>query len=610
MRVAVADEVVASPVATAWWVRMQISDPYWQDQATWVIDPINGNDENEGDVLADAIQTRTEYARRTDGTPLRANTDVRITSDLLLTDTRIPHRPSTGLTLGGATGFSIRYHGDKVAIANGGSVLTAVVNRNGATGQATQLTAAGLTGTWTALGLVGKVIEGLDGGGNVVRAVVEKDLEGTLGTRTAQVSPPLTAAYAQGATFGNGTAFQVYRGVVLSNVKVQPIAYDYAEFDYCDAAQWQWFGNYNDYTNCGGTQLSVYGGTTNLRNNAIQTISMADGICQVTGGFAHFTISAGCGLRVVGHAGIRMGAAGSSGITNLGGVVSTSGPGPGQPSDLEFVDANPPFLFTTVNNGAVTCDQYCYGNLAAGTTIVNFGTGARDSRISFAQLPSFGGSTGLNFTDAGWVGSTANLSTAEVSDAFNNRVLGPAGPSYAMLQTARLLGLGILSETFDRVCFSSATVLVGTGVTGTVYYTTIPLLAGMLVTNLAIGVGAAAVLPVVSKVGLYDAAGNRLALSADQGVSWATAGLKTIGMIAPYRVLTTGLYYAAILSIATTTPATIMRGSTGNFGATSWMTGIGAGQIPFGTQTGQADLPNPGVIAAALTSLAHYFAVT
>lgn len=48
-------------------------------------------------------------------------------------------------------------------------------------------------------------------------------------------------------------------------------------------------------------------------------------------------------------------------------------------------------------------------------------------------------------------------------------------------------------------------------------------------------------------VGLYDAAGTRVAVSADQTVAWGTNGFKTIAWTAPVPV-TPGFYYLAILT--------------------------------------------------------------
>lgn len=61
-------------------------------------------------------------------------------------------------------------------------------------------------------------------------------------------------------------------------------------------------------------------------------------------------------------------------------------------------------------------------------------------------------------------------------------------------------------------------------------------------------------------VGLYDASGNRLALSADQSASWASTGVKIIPFTAP-AVVPAGFFYLAILVNGTTAPQ-IQRGQT------------------------------------------------
>lgn len=66
-------------------------------------------------------------------------------------------------------------------------------------------------------------------------------------------------------------------------------------------------------------------------------------------------------------------------------------------------------------------------------------------------------------------------------------------------------------------------------------------------------------------VGLYDSAGTRVAISADQSASWVTNGEKNVPFLVPYAAAA-GTYYISILSNGTT-PATIARStSTGAIG--------------------------------------------
>lgn len=61
-------------------------------------------------------------------------------------------------------------------------------------------------------------------------------------------------------------------------------------------------------------------------------------------------------------------------------------------------------------------------------------------------------------------------------------------------------------------------------------------------------------------VGLYNAAGARVALSADQTAAWGSVGFKTIAWSAPVAV-TPGFYYVAILTNGTTGPAVAREGN-------------------------------------------------
>lgn len=82
----------------------------------------------------------------------------------------------------------------------------------------------------------------------------------------------------------------------------------------------------------------------------------------------------------------------------------------------------------------------------------------------------------------------------------------------------------------------------------------------LTVTNVAVGLGAAGVTLTAGQnfAGLYDSAGNRLGVTADQTANWATAGFKSMALVAPVPV-TAGAYYVAFLSNGTT-PPTLARG--------------------------------------------------
>lgn len=175
------------------------------------------------------------------------------------------------------------------------------------------------------------------------------------------------------------------------------------------------------------------------------------------------------------------------------------------------------------------------------------------------------------------VGSTLLRSILSASsDAAVAALLNPA-----------LVAQGLIAQTYDRSGGAPSLALL---VDGTAYFTAIPLFSGSTVTNISVPVSVAAVGMTLSKVGLYDSAGNRLAVSADQGAAWESTGMKTIAVVTPYAVPTSGLYYAALVAKATVTLPTVLRSSSGIGTLVTGMTAIGAGKLPVGTLTAQTDL--------------------
>lgn len=155
-----------------------------------------------------------------------------------------------------------------------------------------------------------------------------------------------------------------------------------------------------------------------------------------------------------------------------------------------------------------------------------------------------------------------------------------------------LAGLGLVSQTFDRFAASGGTA----DIDGQVDFTSIGLIAGDIVTNITIAIVVAGVGTTLSKVGLYDSAGNRLALSADQGSVWNTIGLYTIPMITPYQVTASGLYYIAMVAkTGATMPGKARSGMV--FPATTGLA-IGASAKICGLMAGQTDLPASATIVA------------
>lgn len=153
---------------------------------------------------------------------------------------------------------------------------------------------------------------------------------------------------------------------------------------------------------------------------------------------------------------------------------------------------------------------------------------------------------------------------------------------------------GLLAETASPLGSIGGVAMTG----GTIHFVGVTLFSGMRLTGACIHVATAGVAVTLSKVGLYDTSGNRLAISADQGTAWQTIGSYTIPFTATVTISTTGLYYGAIIATAgTTVPAPFRTGQ-----SMATMGAVNSGVLPFGTQTGQTDLINPATIAAGASS--------
>lgn len=150
---------------------------------------------------------------------------------------------------------------------------------------------------------------------------------------------------------------------------------------------------------------------------------------------------------------------------------------------------------------------------------------------------------------------------------------------------------GIFAETAPRWAMSAGSILLD----GAVNYAAVALLAGDVITNLNTVVTTGGVALTLSKLGVYDKLGNRLALSADQGAAWQATGMMTAAMLAPYAVLTSDLYYFAVVSKGGVLP-TMLRNAVS--GVTAALSVIGSKPPPLSAQAGQTDLPATGTIVA------------
>ena len=169
-----------------------------------------------------------------------------------------------------------------------------------------------------------------------------------------------------------------------------------------------------------------------------------------------------------------------------------------------------------------------------------------------------------------------------------------------------LSGQGLISQNYDRLAALGSGGFVAVG--GTIYGVAIPLLAGDVVSNLSVMVTTAGSGVTASLLGLYDTAGTRLAVSADQGTAWQSTGLKTVAMTTPYAVPATGLYYGAIIATASTTVPAFHRAATNASIAINVAVGSGINPIVF--MTGQTELVASATFSAGVGGVCYWVGVS
>lgn len=135
-------------------------------------------------------------------------------------------------------------------------------------------------------------------------------------------------------------------------------------------------------------------------------------------------------------------------------------------------------------------------------------------------------------------------------------------------------------------------------VSGTVYFQQVYLVAGEVVSNAWIAIGAAPSGLTLGKVAMWDATtGVQLAVTADQSTPWASIGLKGAAFTAPYTAPASGIYYVGLLFVASPTLPSVATAVSIPSTARVGLVGAVTGPILYGSQAGQVDIPNPLTIA-------------
>lgn len=150
---------------------------------------------------------------------------------------------------------------------------------------------------------------------------------------------------------------------------------------------------------------------------------------------------------------------------------------------------------------------------------------------------------------------------------------------------------GFLAWTYDIAASSGATAPTA----GSVYLCRLRIPTAASVTALAMSVSASGVGLSNTFVGLFNSAGGRVGVSADQSTTFQSTGVKIVSLAAPATV-TAGLYYVGILVGAGTTIPTFLRG----ISSASVNANLGAPNFRYATSgTGLTAMPASIDLAAS-----------
>lgn len=540
--------------------------------------PVRGNDGNDGKTPATALRTRSEFYRRMAGVTLTVSPTVTIASSLLPGDVLLS-------TIYIAQGLQLVFLGVPTVLFSG--VVTAVQPNVPSTNTPYLVTAPPGTGTIT--GHAQKILEN-DAG--TKRAVIVADG----GANQVHCSPPINAASLP-VDFVVGDTVVVYDLPSIGGEQDNPTT-GVVSYRYLSATRWKESGHRTDLTSCSGNVIG-YAGQVNLFN-VFSTLAIVVCNCDLFGGYLSILLELGGHITV-----------------DTTPVIFNNGVQPALTVDEGVMaferSAASPLPSLEMNGGVIRVESggrlvmdvgYVYGTVG-GPQLFEFFDEA--STIFLAHPPNVTGATTVLFDLAGGSELLSRLPLFQLTDLFGNKL--SAGPVGNNLEISRyeicLRDRGLIAETSDPRTLAGATI----SVSGTVYFTSIGLRLGDVVTNLSIGITTAGAGMTRSRLGLYTAAGVLLAQTADLGAQWQTNGIQTAPLTAPFTVTSSGLYYIAAIAVASVTQPVFQKGE-GNTTLPN-NTAVGAGFASYQVQLAQADLPNPAVFAAkGAAGFAPWFGVS
>jgi hypothetical protein len=163
---------------------------------------------------------------------------------------------------------------------------------------------------------------------------------------------------------------------------------------------------------------------------------------------------------------------------------------------------------------------------------------------------------------------------------------------------------GWLGWSMDPTTAAGSNVLV----LGTVQHIAIPLRQPATITSIVATVIGAGVGLTAGQcfAGIYNSAGTRVGVTADQSTAWLTTGPKTMALTAPIAAAPAGMYYVALLTNGGTSPAFAR-----DFNDTPGTANVGLTAATFRFATGptvQTSLPASITMSSRLTSSQTFFA--
>lgn len=220
---------------------------------------------------------------------------------------------------------------------------------------------------------------------------------------------------------------------------------------------------------------------------------------------------------------------------------------------------------------------------------------------TLTTVQHFDGTTSIDLIDANLLPGE-NLCLAE-NGCWVHHDLQGAPYHYAMQIWPNLGPTGTIAETMPRELCAETNSTVPTA-SGTLYLQAINMVAGQLVSNITMcSATTAAGTPTNYFFAFYDVNRALRAQSANQTTTaWAANTVKTLAMVTPYRVPTTGVYYIGIMMTATT--IVTLKGNTAKTGG---QLGVAAPSLHGASTSGlTTSLPDPA--AAIGTGTATFYA--